>query len=190
MKKSENLRKVKAYIEYAKNLDVHQVPTKGINSGAVGRALEMKIKNDLGNFHFSGVSSSRRNDTMKSGYKIEIKTAAGELANIDENGNITSPLFSSDYIIYAPFPCLDFELEQMFIVCKADEFYARVQEANLTRLKMSTAMSKNVFYTDEEKWKDKISLQFNSIKKENALLDILDEIGMSYEEFKVEVLGL
>ena len=190
MKKSENLRKVKAYIEYAKSLDVHQVPTKGVNSGAIGRALEMKIKNDLGNYHFNGISSSRRNDTMKNGYKIEIKTAAGELANIDEYGNITSPLFSSDYIIYAPFPCLDFELDKMFIVCKADEFYTRVQEANITRLKMSTAMSKNVFLADDEKWKDRISLQFNSVKKENALLDILDEIGIGYEEFKLEVLGI
>ena len=78
----------------------------------------------------------------------------------------------------------------MFIVCKASEFYARVQEANITRLKMSTAMSKNVFLADDEKWKDRISLQFNSIKKENALLDILDEIGMGYEEFKLKVLGL
>ena len=51
-------------------------------------------------------------------------------------------------------------------------------------------MRKNVFLADEEKWKDRISLQFNSIKKENALLDILDEIGIGYEEFKLEVLGI
>lgn len=190
MTKKDNLKMVRDYVAYAKTVDIHQTPTKGINSGVVGRALEMIIKNDLNNYNFNGVASTGRNDTTKKGYKIEIKTGAGELATIDRDGKIKSPLFSSDYIIYAPYADLDLELNQMFIVCDANEFYRRVTELGLTRLKMSTAMHRNSCLEDSEKWKDRISLQFNSGKKEGLLFDLLDEIGMSYSEFKAKVLGI
>ena len=67
----------------------------------------------------------------------------------------------------------------------------RLEDAGLTRLKASTAVYKAVesgFLS--EIYYDRESIQINSIKKENKLWDILEDIGMSLDEFKINVLGL
>ena len=42
----------------------------------------------------------------------------------------------------------------------------------------------------DEIYYDRESIQINSIKKENKLWDILEDSGMTLDEFKINVLGL
>ena len=66
------------------------------------RIMLAKGLNALSNFFL--------NDFLGTALKLMLPDSAAvadyEDFNIDEYGNITSPQFSSDYIIYAPFPCL------------------------------------------------------------------------------------
>ena len=193
MSKKDEVREIREqYNEYAKKVNVHIKPTKGINSGAHGRDFEARVKTYLGNMNGLKIAADSNNyDTIKKGFKIEIKTGNGEICQIMEDGTKRGMFGKSDYVVYALTVYPDYPVEQQAIVCPAREFIERLEDAGLTRLKASTAVYKAVqsgFLS--EIYYDRESIQINSIKKENKLWDILEDIGMSLDEFKINVLGL
>jgi hypothetical protein len=180
---------VKNYMEYAKNVDVHQKATKGVNSGAYGSAYEMQVKLALNNRHFNGVAKKGRIDTTKkiNGKKLsfEIKQGCGELAIIDMSGKIVKSCFNTDYIIYCP----DFDinrnvLKQSYIIA-TEEFIPMLFSIGLVRKKMSSAMYNR---PESARYHDKLAIQsfLNSEKKTNLFYDLLEEKAESLESWIIE----
>ena len=193
MSKKETVKKIrKQYNEYAKTVNIHVKPTKGVNSGAHGRDFEARVKTYLGNINGLKIASNSNNyDTIKKGFKIEVKTGNGEICQIMEDGTKRGLFGRSDYVVYALTVYPDCPVEHQAVVCPACEFIERLENAGLTRLKASTAVYKAVEsgFLDEIYY-DRESIQINSIRKENKLWDILEDIGMSLDEFKTNVLGM
>lgn len=179
-------QEVKAYLEKTKTIDYNTVPTRGIDSGRGGKTAEMQTKLFLGNYRFNGVSKSKAIDTRKNGFKIEIKTNAGELATLDENGNITDSILKNDYIVYFPEYNANYPVELQAYVLKADTFYNALIESGCIRYKTSTFVSNQAKNGYCEKYHDKITIQNNSIKKLNAIYDICESYGKSLAEWAKE----
>ena len=180
------------YNEYAKKVNVHIKPTKGVSSGVHGRDFEARVKTYLGNMNGLKIAAdSNSYDTIKKGFKIEVKSGNGEICQIMEDGTKRGMFSKSDYVVYALTVYPDCPVEQQAVVCPAREFIERLEDAGLTRLKASTAVYKAVQsgFLDEIYY-DRESIQINSIKKENKLWDILEDIGISLDEFKINVLGM
>lgn len=193
MAKKETVIKIReAYNEYAKRVDVHIKPTKGVNSGAHGRDFEARVKTYLGNCNGLKIAANSNNyDTIKKGIKIEVKSGNGEICQIMEDGTKRGMFGKSDYVVYAFKVYPDYSVEKQAIVCPAREFIERLENAGLTRLKASTAIYKAVQSGFLDRiYHDRESIQINSVKKENKLWDILEDIGMSLNEFKTNILGM
>ena len=193
MSKKDEVREIRRrYNEYAKTVNVHIKPTRGVNSGAHGRDFEARVKTYLGNMNGLKIASSSNNyDTIKKGFKIEVKTGNGEICQIMEDGTKRGMFGKSDYVVYALTVYPDCPVEHQAVVCPACEFIERLEDAGLTRLKASTAVYKAVQsgFLDEIYY-DRESIQINSIRKENKLWDILEDIGMSLDEFKINILEM
>lgn len=182
----------KRYNDYAKSVDIHVKPTKGVNSGAHGRDFEARVKTYLNNCNGLKIAANSNNyDTIKKGIKIEVKSGNGEICQIMEDGTKRGMFGKSDYVIYTLKVYPECPVEQQAIVCPACEFIERLENAGLTRLKASTAIYKAVQsgFLDEI-YHDRESIQINSVRKENKLWDILEEIGMSLDEFKINILEM
>lgn len=164
---------------------------KGDN-GNNGKALEILVKLALNNFNFSGVSKNGRVDTIKNGVKYEIKTNCGELATLDENGEIIkSSLLKSDYIIYS----MDYSFDNnatfldilddvlfSFYVIPVTDFMEILKDNGLLRTKKSTyAIRNNLSYNDRltiqsyKNSKKKYDAFFHALANYPILFDIVQQ---------------
>ncbi len=157
------------------------------DDGAKGKAFEMLLKE-----YFKvnvKVAAKGRTDLVKwiDGKRstIEIKTAAGELADLDENGNIVTFIGKNDYIIYRAT-----ETSHAYIM-NAMDFWTMVTENGLTRQKFTKAMNDrkkaglNWYYdritlkTIDDKTSHRQRDKINALLEQNATR--LDEFVASHE---------
>lgn len=189
MKKNEFIAKVNAYNEYAKSVDCHVKPEKGMANGADGRSYEITVKLYLGNYK-SFVAGAGKADTTKKGLKIEIKSGCGELGVLDVNGKLKSMVKKSDYVFYSPFYTAGDTVEESTYVLTSEDFFTALEEAGLIRKKVSSSMNK-VKKSGGDWYYDRLAIQsyMNSKKALNRWLDALDTYGMTVEDWK-EMVGL
>ena len=189
MKKQETIKKVNEYLTYAKNVNVHVIPTKKVNSGAHGRAYEQAVKLAIGNYRFNGIANPTAVDTTKkiNGKKatFEIKTGCGELGNLDVNGNIINSVFKRDYIIYSPEYTPEMDVLKASYVLKGCDFLDALRECGLIRYKKSSNMIKQ---PKELQYNDKMAIQSftNSNKKLNQWYDALATYGTRLDKWLSE----
>lgn len=196
-KRERQYKMLMLYLAYAMAADVHKKPQKGTNSGAEGRAFERAVNFRLGLYDRSekvqgaGVFDSVKYgviDGKKRRLSIEVKTGAGTLATLDENGDIvTSPFFNSDFVAYTPQFYLDLEVENQALFFETAVFVDILKKHGLIRKKTSgkmTAQKKsgaNWYY-------DVLSIQSfkNSKKKYHAFTQDLFFEGMTFDDFVEE----
>lgn len=180
-------KQIENYIAQTKEINYNVVPTKNIDNGRGGKQFEMLVKFAIGNYNFKGVSKSGRLDTTKKKngerLKIEIKQNAGELATLDENGNIIDCITKNDIIIYAPEYNPNAPVELQAYVMNATDFYNGLVQNGCIRYKTSTAVNNAVKQGYCEKYHDKITIQNNSLKKLDKIYDLCEEIGVSLKEW-------
>ena len=194
MNKGKFIKMVQNYVDYAMRIDV-ALPT--VNNGCWGTAYEGLIKIALNNCRGvyiktgAGRADTLKRDSEGNWKKIEIKTSAGELLTLAENEMektadlpwlydntdcIVSSVFDADYIVYAPLYKPEKTIEESTYILTAEGFLSALTEANMIRLKKSTAM-----YSREKQglpwWYDKVTIQTfsNSYKKEQSFIEALEE---------------
>ena len=151
-----------------------------LDNGNNGKAYEIIVKLALNNYRFKGVSKSGKIDTIKNHIKYEIKSNCGELATIDQDGNIIkSALLKSDFIIYSMDTeffitdtledKIDLVLNNSFVI-PCNDFLEMLKNIGLLRTKKSTYAIKNNF-----NYNDKLTIQSykNSKKKSNLFFNSL-----------------
>jgi len=162
------------YMEYAKSVNVHVKPVKGVHSGAKGRPYEMAVKVAITpNSKAAGVAKAGRIDHRAGGIRYEIKTGCGEICRINpETGEMSKPFGGADYVIYCPFFNLNEAVETQSYVVPTAEMVALLEELGLVRTKASTSSYRNGVAVI-----DRITIQSfsNSRKKEEALYAALDQ---------------
>ena len=186
MKKEEFLKEVSGYENFARTVNAH---ARDAHNGAWGTLLELEIKKSLGNTR-QLKSGAGKVDTRKKGLKIEIKSACGELATLDESGKMITSIFKNDLVIYAPFYEPDDDIYTCCYVLTIDGFKRALESANMVREKMSTNMCKRK-KAGMTYYNDRLSIQSftNSKKRTAAWLAALDENGISLADW-FEVMGL
>lgn len=202
MKKNETKRAIAykllvAYLAYAESVNVHQKPTKGVNSGAEGRAFERAINFEFGLLDRSkSVQGAGAIDTVKyaviDGVKkridIEDKVGAGTLATLNENGGILySPLLKSDFVVYTPrfYPGYDVKKQALFF--ETPVFLDILKNNGLIRKKTSGDMTAKR-KSGADWYHDKLTIQSftNSKKKYHAFTSDLFFEGMMFDDFVEE----
>lgn len=191
---------LQAYLQYASEVNVHQTPTKGVNSGAEGRAFERAINFYMGLYDRSqDVQKQNCQDTVKyivlnnkrKALKIEDKTGCGTLAVLDENGEvISSPLYDSDFVIYCPTFIPSLPVENQCFVLDTSVFLDILQECKLIRVKHSGYQQKRKkaglsHYNDIQS----IQSYNNSKKRKKEFFDRLSFEGLLLNDF-IEYYGI
>lgn len=180
MKKTEFIEKMNNYITYAQG--------EHNNDGANGTSYEMAIKLALGNYKGQLKSKAGIVDTRKGGYSVEIKSGCGELATLNENGEIINTVFKRDIIIYAPFYEAGDDVFLTSYVLTTDDFFEALEQAHLIRTKVSSAMNKKK-QNGEPWYYDRMSIQSfkNSQKAIDRWLNALDEYGVDLKSWLEEL---
>ena len=180
MKKNDFLTKVSNYVAYAQG--EHR------NDGANGTSYEMAVKVALGNCNGQLKSRAGIVDTRKGGYSIEIKSGCGELATLNEDGEIVSTVFKRDIIVYAPFYEAGDDVFCTSYVLTTEDFFKALEEARLIRTKVSSAMNKKK-QNGETWYYDRMSIQSfkNSQKATDRWLDALEMYGTDLRSWLEEL---
>lgn len=183
MAKKDYILFIEKMIERLENEDLHTAPKKGVSSGTEGVLFEAMIKLEFNCVRGKPHSKPGRIDLSKNGYNIEVKQGLGaELGRLDEKGILTSPLLKSDYICYCPNFSYKVNINKQCYILSVPVFLEGLKSNNLTRRKPSTDMQARKkagldwFY-------NRYSIQANSIKKENALFNFLEENSISITDF-------
>lgn len=197
---NKNTRKEKmlalliAYLEYAFGINVHQKPTKGINSGAEGRAFERAINYLFGLLErcktVQGANSFdcikyRTVNGKKKRITIEIKTGSGTLGILNSDGNIiSSPLLKSDFIAYVPQFFDGIPTENQVLFFETSVFMDILKNNGLIRKKTSGKMSARK-KAGLDWYYDILSIQSfkNSKKKFTAFTNDLFFEGLTFDDF-------
>lgn len=168
----------------AESINPYVRPTRNIDSGVNGKLFEAEVKKALNNIKGKIVSSQTRVDTMKWGMRHEIKSGCGELAVLDENGNIIKWVFNSDVIIYAPFFEAGDDVEMCSYVLKPEDFHQALVEANLIRLKATTPMNREK-QAGNHWYYDRLAIQTykTSNRAVNRWYDALEKYGIPLGEY-------
>lgn len=180
MRKNEFIEKMNNYIAYAQG--EHK------NDGANGTSYEMAVKVALGNYNGQLKSKAGTMDTRKGGHSVEIKSGCGELATLNENGEIITTIFKRDIIIYAPFYEAGDDVFCTSYVLTTEDFFSALEKANLIRTKVSSAMNKKK-QNGEPWYYDRMAIQSfkNSQKATDRWLDALEECGMDLKSWLEEL---
>lgn len=171
---------LRTYIAYTLATPYNSKPEKGVNSGAAGRCFELAVKYMFSNFRGMRIAAPGRYDTLKkvgaAWETFEMKTGAGELAVLDENGKIIRSCMKSNYIIYAPVFYPDSFVGLQAYVLPMKTFLKVLYETGLVRTKKSTQMVKK---PKELQYPDRLAIQTfsTSQKKTDALFDALEKYG-------------
>lgn len=163
-------------------------PQKGIDSGALGKSSEGLVRYYCNDYRAERVCRELGKIDMRKKVNgkmcsFEIKQGAFEIAELNRNGSVVKSIADkNDYIIYCPRYSSEIAVEKQFYVVPMVDFMDGVIEANLIRYKATTPMQA-IKKAGGEWYHDRITIQNNSLKKENAMLDMLDEYGESLEQF-------
>ena len=185
-KKEKNLQLAKS-LEKALET-ANRRPEKGIDSGAIGKSAEGLVRYYCNDYRAESVCRELGKVDMRKKVNgkmcnFEIKQGGVELAELNRNGSVVKSIADkNDYIIYCPRYSSEIAVEKQFYVVPMVDFMDGVIEANLIRYKATTPMQA-IKKAGGEWYHDRITIQNNSLKKENAMLDMLDEYGISLEQF-------
>lgn len=163
-------------------------PEKGVDSGALGKSSEGLVRYYCNDYRAERVCRELGKIDMRKKVNgkmrnFEIKQGAFEIAELNRNGSVVKSIADkNDYIIYCPRYSSEIAVEKQFYVVPMVDFMDGVIEANLIRYKATTPMQA-IKKAGGEWYHDRITIQNNSLKKENAMLDMLDEYGISLEQF-------
>lgn len=192
--KTKMLGLLTAYLAYAFSINVHQKPTKGVNSGAEGRAFERAINYLFGLLkRCSSVQGANSFDCIKyrtvNGKRkritIEIKTGSGTLGILDANGNIvSSPLLKSDFIAYVPQLLDGIPAEKQVLFFETSVFMDILKNNGLIRKKTSGKMTARK-KAGLDWYYDILSIQSfkNSKKKFTTFTNDLFFEGLTFDDF-------
>lgn len=179
MKNFENL--VNNYECYVKANDGRRAPTKGVNSGNVGRFFEAKVA--------EAMNCTRRKTICQGSYcvdvrkkapdghyiKYECKTGFGELGRMTDKGaKIASD--NNDYIIYCMDVNLESPLDNAYIV-DAKVFINTLLE--LDGIKFDTARNRFKFKSDSKTQRMRIETALEAGNAE-LLVNYIERKGWAY----------
>lgn len=163
-------------------------PTKGIDSGALGKSSEGFVRYYCNDYHAERVCREIGKIDMRKKVNgkmcsFEIKQGGVELAELDCNGSIIKSIADkNDYIIYCPRYNGNIAVEKQYYVVPMTDFMNGLIEKGLIRYKASTPMTA-IKKAGGEWYYDRITVQNNSLKKETAMWDLLEEYGVGLELF-------
>lgn len=176
------------YTTRANATDCHVTPTKGVDSGVEGKALEVLTEYALISRAYKVKKPTAKADiiiTTIDGDKIrvEVKSGCGELATYTADGDVKTAVWHSDYIVYIPEYIPGADIRHIARVFNAMEFDDLLTDAGLTRRKRSSYAVKYGF-----DYPDKKAIQSfkNSVKATDRLYDIMDK-GMTIDEFLAKI---
>ena len=156
---------------------------KATDSGANGKMFELMLKEFFGMKNVT-VSKQGKIDLIKyvDGYRklFELKTASGELATLDKDGNIKDCITKNDFVIYQA------TATSKVYIMDAKAFWFMVNNNNLVRDKASTYQSKQK--KDGLEWyKDKLTLKTiddkTSYKQRDKINALLEKNAVTLDEF-------
>lgn len=156
---------------------------KATDSGANGKKFELMLK-EFFNMKNVTVSKQGRIDLIKyvdgQRKRFELKTASGELATLDKDGNVKDCITKNDFIIYQA------TATSNVYVMDAKAFWDMVNNNDLVRDKASTYQSKQK--KDGKAWfKDKLTLKTiddkTSHKQRDKINALLDNNAVTLDEF-------
>ena len=163
-------------------------PQKGIDSGALGKSSEGLVRYYCNDYRAESVCKELGKIDMRKKVNgkmcnFEIKQGGVELAELDCNGAIVKSVADkNDYMIYCPRYCSDIAVEKQYYVIPMNVFMNGLIEYDLMRYKATTPMQ-NLKKAGGEWYHDRIAVQNNSLKKQNAMWDMLEQYGISLEQF-------
>lgn len=163
-------------------------PEKGVDSGALGKSSEGLVRYYCNDYRAERVCRELGKIDMRKKvngkmYSFEIKQGGVELAELDRGGSVVKSIADkNDYIIYCPRYSSTIAVEKQYYVIPTTDFMDGLIEYSLIRYKATTPMNA-IKKAGGEWYYDRITVQNNSLKKENAMLDMLEERGESLESF-------
>ena len=163
-------------------------PEPGVDSGALGKSSEGLVRYYCNDYRADAVCRGLGEVDMrkKVGGKMcnfEIKQGGVELAELDRSGAIVKSVADkNDYMIYCPRYSSEIAVEKQYYVIPMNVFMNGLIEYDLMRYKATTPMQR-IKKAGGDWYHDRIAVQNNSLKKENAMLDMLEQYGISLERF-------
>lgn len=163
-------------------------PEKGIDSGALGKTSEGLVRYYCNDYRAARVCREFGRVDMRKKidgkiYNFEIKQGGVELVELNHDGSVIKSIAdTNDYIIYSPRYDSTIPVEKQYYVVPMADFVNGLIEYKLTRYKVTTPMN-DTKKAGGDWYFDRIALQNNSLKKQNALWDMLEELGTSLEDF-------
>lgn len=163
-------------------------PEKGVDSGALGKSSEGLVRYYCNDYRAERVCRELGKIDMRKKVNgkmcsFEIKQGGVELAELDRGGSVVKSIADkNDYIIYCPRYSSTIAVEKQYYVIPTVDFMEGLIESNLIRYKATTPMNA-IKKAGGEWYYDRITVQNNSLKKENLMLNMLEERGTSLEDF-------
>ena len=163
-------------------------PQKGVDSGALGKSSEGLVRYYCNDYRAESVCKELGKIDMRKKVNgkmcnFEIKQGGVELAELDCNGSIVKSVADkNDYMIYCPRYSAEIAVEKQYYVIPMNVFMNGLIEYDLMRYKATTPMQ-NIKKAGGDWYHDRIAVQNNSLKKQNAMWDMLEQYGISLERF-------
>ena len=163
-------------------------PQKGVDSGALGKTSEGLVRYYCNDYRAESVCKELGKIDMRKKVNgkmcnFEIKQGGVELAELDRNGAIVKSVSDkNDYMIYCTRYDSNIAVEKQYYVIPMDVFMNGLIEYDLMRYKATTPMQ-NIKKAGGDWYYDRIAVQNNSLKKQNAMWDMLEQYGISLEQF-------
>lgn len=163
-------------------------PQKGVDSGALGKTSEGLVRYYCNDYRAESVCKELGKIDMRKKVSgkmcnFEIKQGGVELAELDRNGAIVKSVADKNhYMIYCTRYDSTIAVEKQYYVIPMDVFMNGLIEYDLMRYKATTPMQ-NIKKAGGDWYYDRIAVQNNSLKKQNAMWDMLEQYGISLEQF-------
>ena len=163
-------------------------PEPGVDSGALGKSSEGLVRYYCNDYRAESVCRGLGEGDMRKKVNgkmcnFEIKQGGVELAELDNSGAVVKSVADkNDFMIYCPRYCAEIAVEKQYYVIPMNAFMNGLIEYDLMRYKATTPMQR-IKKAGGEWYHDRIAVQNNSLKKENAMLDMLEQYGISLERF-------
>lgn len=163
-------------------------PEPGVDSGALGKSSEGLVRYYCNDYRAESVCRGLGEVDMRKKVNgkmcnFEIKQGGVELAELDNSGAVVKSVADkNDFMIYCPRYSAEIAVEKQYYVIPMNAFMNGLIEYDLMRYKATTPMQR-IKKAGGEWYHDRIAVQNNSLKKENAMLDMLEQYGISLERF-------
>ena len=163
-------------------------PEPGVDSGALGKSSEGLVRYYCNDYRAESVCRGLGEVDMRKKVNgkmcnFEIKQGGVELAELDNSGAVVKSVADkNDYMIYCPRYCAEIAVEKQYYVIPMNAFMNGLIEYDLMRYKATTPMQR-IKKAGGEWYHDRIAVQNNSLKTQNAMWDMLEQYGISLEQF-------